>query len=94
MGSKKRLWSSSSFPGGSDGKESACNAGDLCLISGLGISPRGGHDNTFQYSCLENSMDRGVWRATVYGVANSQIRLSNVHFLFGFLMAANPNRAL
>ena len=42
------------FPGGSDGKESACNTGDLGLIPGLGISPRGGHGNSLQYSCLEN----------------------------------------
>ena len=42
------------FPGGSDGKESACNAGDPSLISALGISPGGGHGNPLQYSCLEN----------------------------------------
>ena len=42
------------FPGGSDGKESTCNAGDLGLIPGLGRSP-GGHGNPLQYSCLENS---------------------------------------
>ena len=42
------------FPGGSDGKESACNVGDLGLIPGLGRSPGGGHGNPLQYSCLEN----------------------------------------
>ena len=42
------------FPGGSDSKESSCNAGDLGLIPGLGRSPRGWHDNPLQYSCLEN----------------------------------------
>ena len=42
------------FPGGSDGKESTCNAGDLSLIPELGQSPGGGHGNTLQYSCLEN----------------------------------------
>ena len=47
------------FPGGSDGKESACSAGDLGSISGLGRSPEVGNDNLFQYSSLENSMDRG-----------------------------------
>ena len=52
------------FPGGSDGKESACNVGDLGSICGLGRSPGGGHGKPFQYSCLENSMDRGAWRAT------------------------------
>ena len=41
------------FPGGSDGKESSCNAGDLGLIPGLGRSPEGGHGNPLQYSCLE-----------------------------------------
>ena len=60
------------FPGlsaGSDSKESACIAGDLCSISGLKRSPGGGHGNPLQYSCLENSMDRGAWQATVHGVA-------------------------
>ena len=57
------------FPGGSEGKESACNAGDLGLIPGSGRSPGGGHGNPLQYSCLENRMDRGAWRATVHGVA-------------------------
>ena len=51
-------------PGGSNGKESACNAGDVGLISGLGRSPGGGHGNPLQYSCLENPMDRGAWQAT------------------------------
>ena len=46
------------FPGGSDGKESACNAGDLDSIPGLGRSPEEGHGNPLQYSCLENPMDR------------------------------------
>ena len=59
-------------PGGSDGKESACNAGDLGSIPGLGRSPEEGNGNPLQYSCLENSMDRGAWRATVHGVAMSQ----------------------
>ena len=47
------------FPGVSDGKESACSAGDLGSIPGSGSSPGGGHGNSLQYSCLENSMDRG-----------------------------------
>ena len=46
---------------------------DMGLISGLGRSPGGGHGNPFQYSCLESSMDRGAWWATVHGVENSQI---------------------
>ena len=56
-------------------KESACDAGDLSSIPGLGRSPGGGHDNPLQYSCLENPKDRGAWRATVHGVAKSWTRL-------------------
>ena len=57
------------FPGGSAGEESACNAGDLGLIPGLGSSP--GEENVYltQYSGLENSMGRGAWQATVHGIA-------------------------
>ena len=73
------------FSGGSDGKEFACNAGDLGSISGSGRSPGGGHGNPLQYSCLENSMDRGAWWATVHRVAKSQTGLSSFHFHFGFL---------
>ena len=50
-----------SFPAGSDGKESACNAGDPSLIPGSGGSPGEGNGNWLQYSCLENSMDRQAW---------------------------------
>ena len=53
----------------SNGKESACNAGDLGLIPGSGRSPGEGHGNRLQYSCLENSMDRGAQWATVHGIA-------------------------
>ena len=60
------------FPAGSDGKESACNAGDPGLIPGLGRFPGEGNGNPLQYSFLENSMDRGAWRATVHGVTKSQ----------------------
>ena len=59
------------FPGGSDGKESACNAGDLGFIPGLGRSPGEGSGYPLYYTCLENSIDRGDWRATVQGVAES-----------------------
>ena len=65
------------FPGGSDCKESACNEGDLGFTPEWGRSPGEGNGNPLQYSCLENSMDRGAWRATVYGVTKSQIRLSD-----------------
>ena len=60
------------FPGGSDGKESACNAGDLGSVPGSERSPGEGNGNPLQYSCLENSMDRGAWQVTVHGVAKSQ----------------------
>ena len=59
------------FPGGSEGKESTCNAGDPGRIPGSGRSPGEGHGNPLQYSCQENSMDRGAWLATVHGVAES-----------------------
>ena len=59
------------FPGGSDSKESACNAGDLGLSPGSGRSPGEGNDYTFQYSCLGNPVDRGAWWATVPGVTES-----------------------
>ena len=56
------------FPGGSDGKASAYNAGDLGSNPGLGRSPGEGNSNPFQYSCLGYSMGRGAWQATVYGL--------------------------
>ena len=70
------------FPGGSEGKESACNAGDLGLIPGLGRCPGEGKGCPLHYSCLENSMDRGAWWATVRGVAKSLTRLSDFHLHF------------
>ena len=60
-------------PGGSEGKASACNAGNPGLIPGSGRSPGEGNSNPLQYSCLEIPMDRGAWQATVHGVAKSQI---------------------
>ena len=59
------------FPGGSEGKESACNAGDLGSIPGSGRSLVEGNGYSLQYSCLRNSMDREAWRATVHGVTKS-----------------------
>ena len=55
------------FPGVSDGKESACNAGDTCLIPVLGRSPGEGHGNPLQYSCLKLSMERGAWQLQSMG---------------------------
>ena len=56
------------FPGGTDGKESIYNAGDLDLIPGLGRSSGEGNGSPLQYSCLENPMDGGAWQATVHAV--------------------------
>ena len=60
-----------SYAGGSDGKVSAYNAGDPGSIPGSGRSPGEGNGNPLQYSCLENHMDRGAWRATVHGLQQS-----------------------
>ena len=60
------------FPGGSDGKESACNAGNLGLIPGSEKSPGVGNGYPLQYSYLENSMDRGGWQAIGHGVTKSR----------------------
>ena len=67
------------FPGGSEGKESACSAGDLRSVPGSGRSPGRGHGNPLQYSCPENPKDRKAWVgggvATVHRIGESQIRL-------------------
>ena len=63
------------FPGGSDGKESACNVGYLGSIPELGRSPGGGHGSPLQYSCLEKPMDKGAWWAAVHRVSQSWTRL-------------------
>ena len=65
------------FPGGSDSEDSTCNAGDPGSVPGMGRFPGEGSSNLLQYSCLENSMDRGSWRATVHGVTKSRTRLSD-----------------
>ena len=70
------------FPDGLRGKESACNArdtGDAGLIPGSGRPAGGGNGNSFQYSCLENSMYRGAWWTPVHGVSKSQTQLSTWH---------------
>ena len=67
------------FPGGSEGKAPACNAGDPGSIPGSGRSPGGGNGNPLQYSCLENLMGREAWWATVHGVAESD-RTEQIHF--------------
>ena len=72
-----QVFQTSGFPDGSDGKASACNAGDLGSIPGLGRSPGEGNGNPLQYSCLENPMDGGAWWATVHRVTKSRIWLSD-----------------
>ena len=74
---KKGLAKLFELPCSSNSKEPACNAGDLGSISGLGRSPGEGYGKPFHYSCLENRVDRGAWRATVYVVSKSQTWLSD-----------------
>ena len=79
------MTSVTSFPGGLDGKESACNAAHPGSIPWLRRSPEGGHDYPLQYSCLENPIDRGARWGTVHGVAESdtteQLTLTSVIIL-------------
>ena len=79
-------WHLRGFPGGAF---PPANAGDAGLIPALGISPRGGHDNPHQYSCLESPMDRGAWWVTVHRVAKSQTQLK----LLG-MHAQGPRKSL
>ena len=67
------------FPGGSDDKESTCNAGDPGLIPGLGRFPGEGNGYPLHYSYLENSMDKRAWQAIGHGVAKSQTGLRTKH---------------
>ena len=76
------------FPGGSDGKESASNAGKLGSIPGPGRSPGEGNGNPLQYSCLENPMEKGV-----HGVAKSQTQQSTQH-TYPLYLPANPRPTL
>ena len=71
--------------GGSDSKESTCNAGDLGSIHGLERSPREGHGYPLQYSGLENPADTGAWWVTVHGVAESQAQLRDFHYGHHFM---------
>ena len=78
------------FPGGSDGKESACNAGDLGLTSGSGRSSGEGHGNPLKYSCLENPIDSGAWQVTVHEVTKESdmtegLTLGNDRYKFLYL---------
>ena len=85
------LGGSEGFPGGSVVKNPPANAGDardMGSIPGSGRSPGGGNGNQFQYSCLENPMDRGDWWATVHRVSKSWTRLTTPHINGG--AEANP----
>ena len=77
LGQELGDWGSSLGFDDSAGKESACSAGEPDSIPGLGRSPGEGNGYPLQYSCLENSMDRRAWQATVHGVTNSWTRLSS-----------------
>ena len=79
------------FPGGSDGKASAYNVGDLGSIPGSGRSLGEGNGNPLQYSCLENPMGGGAWWATAHGVAKSWTRLSDFTFTFFLMTSFNLN---
>ena len=72
------------FPGGSEVKASAWNAGDMGSIPGSGRSPGEGNGNPLQYYCLKNPMDRGAWQTTVHGVAKESDRTERLHFHFHF----------
>ena len=61
------------FPGGSDGKESACNVGDPSVIPESGRFPGEGNGNSLQYSCLGNRMEKGAWQATVHGTKRTRL---------------------
>ena len=73
---------SDSFPADSDGQGHTCNVGDLGLIPGLGRSPGEGNSYPFQYSGLENPMNRGARQATVHAVTKSGAQLRNFHVHF------------
>ena len=86
----------SGFPGGSDGKESACNSGDLGLILGSGRCPAEGNGYSLHSSCLENSRDTGAWQAIVHGVAKSwtglkQLSMYQSATLTNILPLTNPH---
>ena len=85
--------SCSGFPGSSEGRESAWSAGDPGSILGSGRSPGAGSGNPLKYSCLENSMDRGVWWATVDRVTKSRTRMSDYHHYYFMFRTALGNGA-
>ena len=82
------------FPGGSDGKESACDAGDLGLIPGSGRSPGEENGYPFQYSCLENSMDRGAWQAGYSPWSHKDLDMTEKQILSLSLPLAPPGKPM
>ena len=82
------------FPGGSDGKESACNVEDLGSVPGLRRSPGVGNGNPLQYSCLGNPMDRGAWLTTVHGVTqlDTSEQLTHTKGMFSALTEMTDDR--
>ena len=76
------------FPGGSDGDEAACDAGDPGSVPGSGRHPGEGDGYPLQDSCLENSMDRGAWWATVHEVTKSPTRLKRLSLTLWCLQTA------
>ena len=76
------FWGGGRLSGGSDGRESACKVEESGSIPGLGRSLGEGNGNPFRYSCLEYSMDRGTWWATLHGTAKNRAGLSDWHFRF------------
>jgi len=76
------------FPGTTGCKEHTCQY-RRCSIPGLGRALGGGHGNPFQYSCLENPMDRGAWWTTVHGVTKSQTRLKRLSMHTGYITGSS-----
>ena len=79
------------FPGGSESKESTFNARDLGSIHESGRSPGGGNGNPLQYSCLENSMDRGAWQVIVRGIAKTNLNKEENSLMVQWLRLHAPN---
>ena len=82
VNNRKQIDKAFQLPGSSDNKASAYSVEDLGLIPGLGRSAGEGNGNPLQYSCLENSMDRGAWWATVHGVAKESDMTEQLSLIF------------
>ena len=82
------------FPGGSEGKESACNAVDLVVVPVVGRPPGEGNGYPFQYSCLENSMDRGAWQAGYSPWSHKDLDMTEKQILSLSLPLAPPGKPM